>query len=116
MAGTKITRSADVATARTALTDVTPAPNLNTKADGVRCGSIFKAVLQGARTARLDGPNEGYRRVRLLVLEDDPRMAELVAGVLERAGFVVDKAPNAGAARRRWANTRLNWRAKRLQY
>lgn len=37
-------------------------------------------------------------RVRVLVVEDEPRMAELIDSVLVRAGFVVDRAANAADA------------------
>ena len=36
--------------------------------------------------------------MRLLVIEDEPRMRELIAGGLERAGFVVDTVPTLGDA------------------
>jgi len=32
--------------------------------------------------------------MRVLVIEDDPRMAELIAGIVDRAGFIADTMPN----------------------
>ncbi|MBZ4017607.1 response regulator transcription factor [Streptomyces purpurogeneiscleroticus] len=45
------------------------------------------------------GPaDEGAGAARLLVVEDDPTVAEVVAGYLDRAGHVVDRAEDGPAA------------------
>ncbi|MCR5881308.1 response regulator transcription factor [Phenylobacterium sp. J367] len=46
--------------------------------------------------ADAEGKEQGG--MRLLVIEDEPRMRELIAGGLERAGFVVDTVPTLGDA------------------
>lgn len=59
----------------------------------------------GGRGARLDGvtasaaaiPVGGFGQ-RVLVVDDDPTVAEVVAGYLHRAGFVVDRVTDGPAA------------------
>ncbi|MFI1505548.1 response regulator [Streptomyces sp. NPDC020597] len=48
-----------------------------------------------------DGPADrgtGVARARILVVDDDPTVAEVVAGYLDRAGYLVDRAGDGPAA------------------
>ncbi|MEU6574131.1 response regulator transcription factor [Streptomyces sp. NPDC046805] len=44
------------------------------------------------------GQPEGDRSARVLVVDDDPTVAEVVAGYLDRAGYLVDRADDGPAA------------------
>ncbi|MEU8438491.1 response regulator transcription factor [Streptomyces sp. NPDC029216] len=44
------------------------------------------------------GPSSGDLAARVLVVDDDPTVSEVVAGYLERAGFTVDRAADGPAA------------------
>ncbi|WP_374772794.1 response regulator transcription factor [Streptomyces sp. NBC_01310] len=44
------------------------------------------------------GPYSGEGAARVLVVDDDPTVSEVVAGYLERAGFTVDRAADGPAA------------------
>ncbi|WP_405714075.1 response regulator transcription factor [Streptomyces xanthophaeus] len=44
------------------------------------------------------GPSSGEGAARVLVVDDDPTVSEVVAGYLERAGFTVDRAADGPAA------------------
>jgi DNA-binding response OmpR family regulator len=59
-------------------------------------------------SARLPVPHEpaGPPRRRVLVVDDDPTVSEVVAGYLDRAGFAVDRAADGPSAVARAAATR----------
>ncbi len=46
---------------------------------------------------------------RLLLIEDDARLAGMVADYLGQAGFVVDRAPTVAQPAWRWCANRLTW-------
>src|SRR5689334_16136787 len=54
------------------------------------------ARLESVSTSTADAPIRPPRRV--LVVDDDPTVAEIVAGYLDRAGFIVDRASDGRQA------------------
>ncbi|MFJ8147668.1 response regulator transcription factor [Streptomyces sp. NPDC096048] len=82
-------------------------PHEPTPRDGSRAGSSAgppAGPLDAPRTGPSAGPSTGSPAApppgtaRVLVVDDDPTVAEVVAGYLDRAGYLVDRADDGPAA------------------